>query len=117
MANPGEGVVNVSTTDASLTVELEDGRSLSVPLAWFPRLLHASQQKRDDWEVARGGFGIHWPSIDEDLSGEGRLRGAPDPRFCALSGKHCPSYAALTVILLLPRFPANYSVLAFVDLK
>ena len=85
MANPGERVMSVSSTDSDLTVELEDGRRISVPLAWYPRLLHASQSDRDDWQVAGGGFGIHWPSIDEDLSVEGLLRGAPAPRARVMS--------------------------------
>ena len=85
MANPGERVTTVSSTDIQLTVELEDGRSISVPLAWYPRLLHASQSDRDEWQVAGGGLGIHWPAIDEDLSVEGLLRGAPAPRVRAVS--------------------------------
>ena len=85
MANPGERVMTVSSTDIQLTVELEDGRSISVPLAWYPRLLYASQSDRDEWQVAGGGFGIHWPAIDEDLSVEGLLRGAPAPRVRAVS--------------------------------
>ena len=85
MAKPGERVMTVSSTDIQLTVELEDGRSISVPLAWYPRLLHASQRDRDDWQVAGGGFGIHWPAIDEDLSVEGLLRGAPASRVRAVS--------------------------------
>ena len=85
MANPGERVLTVSSSDIQLTVELEDGRTISVPLAWYPRLLHASQSDRDEWQVAGGGFGIHWPAIDEDLSVEGLLRGAPAPRVNAVS--------------------------------
>ena len=84
MANPGERVMTVSSTDIQLTVELEDGRCISVPLAWYPRLLHASQRDRDEWQVAGGGFGIHWPALDEDLSVEGLLRGAPAPRVRAV---------------------------------
>lgn len=80
MVNPGARVIHVSSTDDILVVELEDGRTISAPLAWYPRLLHASQKDRDYWEVAGAGFGIHWPSIDEDLSVEGLLRGAPAPR-------------------------------------
>jgi hypothetical protein len=56
-----------------------DGRSISVPLAWYPRLLHASIDERNNWRVAGGGYGIHWPDLDEDLSTEGLLRGAPAP--------------------------------------
>ncbi len=58
-----------------------------MPLAWYPRLLHASQEDRDHWEVAGAGFGIHWPAIDEDLSVEGLLRGAPAPRVRVVSSK------------------------------
>ena len=61
----------------SLVVDLMDGRTISVPVAWFPRLLNASDDQRANWEVAGGGFGLHWPDIDEDLSVEGLLRGAP----------------------------------------
>jgi len=78
--------MTVSSTTDDLTVQLEDGRSISVPLAWYPRLLHASQEERDNWQVAGGGFGIHWPSIDEDLSVEGLLRGAPAPRLRVVRG-------------------------------
>jgi hypothetical protein len=85
MVNPGARVMNVSSTDCDLVVELEDGRCISVPLAWYPRLLHASQEERDEWQVAGSGFGIHWPTIDEDLSIEGLLRGAPAPRVRLMS--------------------------------
>jgi hypothetical protein len=85
IANPGERVTNVASTADNLIVELADGRSISVPLAWYPRLLHASQDDRDHWEVAGAGFGIHWPAIDEDLSVEGLLRGAPAPRVRVVS--------------------------------
>jgi hypothetical protein len=60
-----------------LTVDLMDGRSITVPIAWYPRLLSATQARRRRWEVAGGGYGIHWPDVDEDLSTEGLLRGAP----------------------------------------
>jgi hypothetical protein len=77
---PGERVKDVHFTEDSLSVDLMDGRTISVPLAWYPRLLHASAEQRGNWKVAGGGFGIHWPDIDEDLSTEGLLRGAPAPR-------------------------------------
>ena len=64
MTYPGERVTNVAFTDDNLIVELADGRSISVPLAWYPRLLHALQDDRDHWEVAGAGFGIHGPAID-----------------------------------------------------
>jgi hypothetical protein len=85
IANPGERVTNVATTDDNLIIELADRRTISVPLAWYPRLFHTSQDDRDHWEVAGAGFGIHWPAIDEDLSVEGLLRGAPAPRVRVVS--------------------------------
>jgi len=85
MVNPGARVMHVSSTDDLLVVDLEDGRTISAPLAWYPRLLHASQKDRDHWEVSGAGFGIHWPTIDEDLSIEGLLRGAPASRVRVVS--------------------------------
>ncbi len=70
----------VSVTDDEVTVRLMDGRSLSVPVAWYPRLAEATADERADWEIAGGGYGIHWPRIDEDLSTEGLLRGARAPK-------------------------------------
>lgn len=78
--NAGERVKDVHAGDDVLTVDLVDGRTISVPLAWFPRLLHASAEARSNWRISGGGFGIHWPEIDEDLSTAGILRGAPAPR-------------------------------------
>ena len=75
--SPGEAVRDVRLTGDDLIVDLADGRTLSVPLAWYPRLLHATSEQRENWRIAGGGFGIHWPDIDEDLSTEGLLRGAP----------------------------------------
>jgi hypothetical protein len=69
----------VSLDADRLSVELMDGRAISVPLAWYPRLANATPEQRARWEVAGGGYGIHWPEIDEDLSTEGMLRGAPAP--------------------------------------
>lgn len=70
-----ERVRNVSLTDDELIVGLMDGRTISTPIAWFPRLLAATPDERAQWEISAGGFGIHWPLIDEDLSTEGMLRG------------------------------------------
>jgi hypothetical protein len=72
-----ERVADVRCDDDSLIVDLMDGRTISVPLAWYPRLAGATAAERAMWEVAGGGYGIHWPEIDEDLSTEGLLRGAP----------------------------------------
>jgi hypothetical protein len=76
-----ERVADVRCDDNSLIVDLVDGRTISVPLAWYPRLANATPAERSNWEVAGGGYGIHWPEIDEDLSTEGLLRGAPAPKL------------------------------------
>ncbi|MBY0400602.1 DUF2442 domain-containing protein [Myxococcota bacterium] len=71
--------VRVDCSNEELTVALSDGRRLSVPLAWFPRLLEAPPGARAHYELLGGGIGIHWPEIDEDLSVEGLLRGTRAP--------------------------------------
>jgi hypothetical protein len=76
-------VKDVKTDPDMLQVDLMDGRSIRVPLAWYPRLLKASEAKRSNWERCGGGYGIHWPEIDEHISTEGLLRGAPAPRKTA----------------------------------
>jgi Protein of unknown function (DUF2442) len=75
-----ERVLDVRCDEHSLIVDLMDGRTISAPLAWYPRLLHATAEARATWETCGGGYGIHWPEIDEDLSTEGLLRGAPASR-------------------------------------
>jgi len=75
-----ERVRGVRSDEDTLTVDLMDGRSITAPLTWYPRLLNATQEQRDHWEASGGGYGIHWPDIDEDLSTEGLLRGAPAPK-------------------------------------
>jgi hypothetical protein len=77
---PGERVKDVRFTDDVLIVDLFDGRTISVPLVWYERLLSATPEQRASWRVAGAGFGIHWPDVDEDLTTEGLLRGAPAPR-------------------------------------
>lgn len=79
-SNVGERVGGVRVTDDTLEVDLLDGRTIIVPLAWYPRLYHATPAQRANWRIAGAGFGIHWRDVDEDLSTEGRLRGAPAPR-------------------------------------
>ncbi len=71
-----ERVRDVRCDDERLVVDLMDGRSIAAPLAWYPRLLKATPAQRGHWEIAGGGYGIHWPDLDEDLSTEGLLRGA-----------------------------------------
>lgn len=83
--NPGQRVKDVRCSDETLSVDLLDGRTITVPLVWYPRLLHATPSERAVWQPSGGGFGIHWPELDEDLSTEGLLRGAPAPRQPASS--------------------------------
>lgn len=66
---------NVTVTDDTLVVELVDGRTLSVPLAWYPRLAHGAPTERGTWELIGRGHGIHWPTLDEDISIEDLLAG------------------------------------------
>ena len=80
MVQTDERVAAFRCDDHSLIVDLMDGRTLSVPLAWYPRLDGASPQERANGEISAAGFGIHWPDLDEDLSTEGLLRGAPATR-------------------------------------
>jgi len=74
---PGERVKGVHFTEDTLAVDLLDGRTIIVPLAWYPRLLDATPDQRRNWQLSGAGYGIHWPDLDEDLSTEGLLRGAP----------------------------------------
>jgi len=68
---------HVSVTEDSLIVDLDDGRTVAVPLAWFPRLLHGTIEERNKWRLIGKGEGIHWPDLDEDISVEGILLGRP----------------------------------------
>lgn len=79
--------VSVRVTDDSLILDLADGRSISAPLAWYPRLLHGSPAERADHRLIGEGEGIHWPALDEDISVEGVIAGRP-------SGESQRSFAA-----------------------
>lgn len=68
---------SVLVTDESLTVELNDGRSISVPLSWYPRLMHGTAAERNNWQLLGNKEGIHWPDLDEDISVEDILLGKP----------------------------------------
>ena len=65
----------VTASDDALIVDLADGRTITVPLAWFPRLAHGKPAERADWRLIGGGVGIHWPGLDEDISVESLLAG------------------------------------------
>jgi hypothetical protein len=71
--------IGLEVTDDELIVSLADGRRLSVPIAWYPRLANAKPEQRRNWKIIGPGVGFHWPDMDEDLSVEGMLRGAPAP--------------------------------------
>jgi len=75
-----ERVLGAEFSDDALSVSLRDGRIITVPLVWYPRLLNATPEQRANWKIAGGGYGLHWPDLDEDLSTAGLLRGAPAPR-------------------------------------
>lgn len=79
------GAEDVMVTDDTLSVDLSDGRTILVPLAWFPRLLHATKEERNHWRLIGRGQGIHWEDIDEDVSVENLLAGRP-------SGESQPSF-------------------------
>ena len=80
-----ERVKSVYFTEETISVDLIDGRTITVPLVWYPRLLNATPEQRTKWEICGGGYGLHWEAIDEDLSTEGMLRGAPAPKASALT--------------------------------
>ncbi len=85
--------VNVSVSDDTLSVDLADGRTLSVPLEWFPRLTHATIDERSAWQISGNGDGIRWDGLDEDVSIEGLLAGRPSGETQAslkrwLGGRH-----------------------------
>lgn len=67
--------IEVTITDDTLTVDLEDGRTISIPIGWYPRLAHATQAERDNFRLSGAGRGIHWPDLDEDIGVEGLLLG------------------------------------------
>lgn len=86
----------VVITDDSLSVELSDGRAISVPLAWFPRLFHATKEERNNWRLIGRGQGIHWEKIDEDISVENLLAGRPSGESQASLKKWLAGRAQLT---------------------
>ncbi len=92
------GATAVTVTADTLTVELSDGRAVSVPLAWFPRLVHGSTAERANCRVVGRGGGVHWPDLDEDVSVEGLLAGRPSAESQAslrrwLAGRAVPPVA------------------------
>jgi hypothetical protein len=86
-----ERVSQVKVSEKALAVTLKDGRTIAIPLTWYPKLLKASPKQRKNWRIAGGGYGIHWLEIDEDLSTEGLVRGAPAPRGDGMQMRPLPS--------------------------
>ena len=68
-------IIDVQITDDTLSVDLEDGRTISVPIGWYPRLAYATPAERSQWQISGAGYGVHWPALDEDLGAEGLLLG------------------------------------------
>jgi hypothetical protein len=68
-------VLNVSVTDDTLSVDLEDGRTIAIPIGWYPRLAHGTPAERANLHISGAGYGIHWPDLDEDIGIEGLLLG------------------------------------------
>ena len=79
--NADERVESVEIDQQHLTVGLMDGRRISVPLEWCPRLANADPQQLGRWEICGAGYGLHWEDLNENISTEGLLRGAPAPRY------------------------------------
>jgi len=69
--------INIVLDDATVSFELADGRVVSAPIAWYPRLMHGTPAERNDWRFIAGGRGIHWPSLEEDISVDNLLNGQP----------------------------------------
>jgi hypothetical protein len=69
--------VSIEVSDDTLSVELADGRTISAPVAWYPRLAHATTEERETWRLVGGGQGIHWPNLDEDIRVQNLLAGQP----------------------------------------
>jgi hypothetical protein len=74
-------VIKVTSSEDTLTIDFDDGRTVNLPLMWFPRLYRATQKQRDNYELMGGGFGVHWRDIDEDLSAKGLALGKPSIEF------------------------------------
>lgn len=68
-------IVGASVTDDTLSIDLEDGRTISVPIGWYPRLAHGTPEERDNFQISGAGYGLHWPDLDEDIGVEGILLG------------------------------------------
>jgi hypothetical protein len=68
-------ITQITITDDTLSADLEDGRTIAVPIGWYPRLAHATHEERINFQISAAGYGIHWPDLDEDIGVEGMLLG------------------------------------------
>ncbi len=68
-------IIIVTVTDDTLSVDLEDGRTISVPIGWYPRLAHGTASERGNFQISGAGYGLHWPDLDEDIGVEGLMLG------------------------------------------
>ncbi len=68
-------IINVDVTDDTLSVDLDDGRTIAIPIGWYPRLAYGTPAERDNLQISSAGYGIHWPDLDEDIGVEGLLLG------------------------------------------
>lgn len=68
-------IINVNVTDDTLSVDLEDGRTIAIPIGWYPRLAYGTPVERANFQISSAGYGIHWPDLDEDIGVEGLLLG------------------------------------------
>src|SRR3989441_11614986 len=80
-------IVSVTVTDDTLSVDLEDGRSISVPIGWYPRLAHGTPAERANFQIAGAGYALHWPELDEDIGVEGLMLGKRSTESAASFGK------------------------------
>ena len=80
-------IVHVTVTDDTLATDLEDGRSIAIPIGWYPRLSQATPAEREHFEISGAGYGIHWPDLDEDVGVEGMLLGKKSGESAASLGR------------------------------
>lgn len=80
-------VIDVRVTDDTLSLDLEDGRTIAVPIGWYPRLAHGTPEERSNWQISGAGYGLHWPDLDEDIGVEGLLLGLKSGESQASLGK------------------------------
>jgi hypothetical protein len=112
--NPEPLAKFVLVSDVSLAVTLGDGRTVSVPLEWYPRLAHGTPGERNRWQLLGGGIGVHWPDLDEDISVEGVLAGRKSMEGAA-SFKRWLSYRSRGQKVPVPELPLPADMAKFLE--